>query len=286
MHLIAYQVSPPLQQEGLPFWIFWLLLFIIFLLVLFIFLRDKKLRLRLSFILAGPRRRSILLRLRLQLKKEKHKRHQLLRRIGARVWDEDICFSGSEDICAELWALNQKKTACQIQWDQAFNELEKFHGQLEESIRLHKEKSEKERTEKLPYDQTMKQKKEEEKNIKKILQDREMERLRDEIRREKGELRRKIEDFEDKIREIEHEGRDERRDLEKEIRLWEKKKEKLEEIIKETEEREGELFLALGKIAERRRVENNGFDYFYTSIKSVNQRIITLEHRIQTLSGS
>ncbi|MFW6132157.1 MAG: hypothetical protein ACOC5F_06145, partial [Candidatus Aminicenantaceae bacterium] len=46
--VFSSQPPPETLKEGLPFWIFWLLLCVILLLTAFIFLRDKDLRKRLN----------------------------------------------------------------------------------------------------------------------------------------------------------------------------------------------------------------------------------------------
>ena len=135
MELIAFQASPSLPKEGLPYWIFWLLLCFVVLLLFFIFLRDKALRMRLSSFLAGARRRSILIRLRFQVKKENQKKGVLLQKLGAKAWDEDICVNGSRHVCAELEALFERKSTFQAEWKKSFAEVERLHKKLEESAR-------------------------------------------------------------------------------------------------------------------------------------------------------
>lgn len=285
MELVAFQATPPIQREGLPFWIFWFLLCIILLLLFFIFLRDKQLRMRLSSFLAGAKRRSLLIQLKIKLKKERQKRDGLLKKLGEKAWDEDIIIEGSEHIRAELEALFDKKNAGQTEWKKAFAEVERLHKKLEDSVRAHAEKINGQKAQKLPFDELMKRKKGEEKALKKVPQDREIERQVDEVKREKEEIQKRIDEFEDKIKEIEAEGRSERREIEKEIRHWARKKEKVQERIKEIEAQEGELHISLGKVTVERRVENQGLTILYAQIDDINQRIATLQHRIETLSG-
>jgi chromosome segregation ATPase len=285
LELVAFQTTPPLQREGLPFWIFWFLLCIILLLLFFIFLRDKQLRVRLSSFLAGAKRRSLLLQLKFKLKKERQKKGDLLKKLGEKAWDDDIPIEGGDDIRAELEALFEKKNASQTEWKRAFAEVERRHKKLENSVRGHSEKVEEQKAQKLPFDDLMKRKKEEEKALKKVRQDGEIERQLDEVKREKEEIQKRIDEFEDKIKEIEAEGRSERREIEKEIRQWARKKEKVQERIKEIEAQEGELHISLGKITEATRVESQGLTILYSQIDDINHRIATLQHRIETLSG-
>lgn len=286
MELIAFQAQPSLQREGLPYWLFWFLLCIILLLVAFIFLRDKQLRVRLSSFLAGARRRSLLFRLKFQLKKESQKRGTLLRKLGEKAWDEDIPVQGSEFIRTELARLFEKRNAGQMEWKKAFAELEKLHQELQASIRLHGEKSKEKRTEKSPVDELMKRKKGEEKALKKTLGDRERERQVAEVRREKEEIKKKIDELEDALRDIDSEARTERRELERAIRHQERLKERIEHRLKDIEAQEETLFLSLGRLIEQSRVANQDLTGLYYEIDLVNNRISTLQHRIETLSGT
>jgi len=286
LELIAFQAQPSLQREGLPYWLFWFLLCIILLLVAFIFLRDKQLRVRLSSFLAGARRRSLLFRLKFQLKKESQKRGTLLRKLGEKAWDEDIPVQGSEFIRTELARLFEKRNAGQMEWKKAFAELEKLHQELQASIRLHGEKSKEKRTEKSPVDELMKRKKGEEKALKKTLGDRERERQVAEVRREKEEIKKKIDELEDALRDIDSEARTERRELERAIRHQERLKERIEHRLKDIEAQEETLFLSLGRLIEQSRVANQDLTGLYYEIDLVNNRISTLQHRIETLSGT
>jgi chromosome segregation ATPase len=286
LELIAFQATPSLQKEGLPYWIFWFLLCVILLLLFFIFLRNKQLRMRLSSFLAGARRRSLLLQLRIKIKKEGQKKADLLKKLGAKAWDEDIPVEGSEHIRAELEALFEKKNVRQAEWKRAFSELEKLHKKLADSVRAHEEKIKGQKDEKLPFDDLMKRKKDEEKALKKAIQGREMERQVVEVGRHREETQKRIDEFEAGIKEIEAEGRSERREIEKEIRYLARKKEKVQEKIKEIEAEEEELHLYLGRIIEEQRVETQVLVVLYAQIDDVNQRISTLQHRIETLTGA
>lgn len=285
MQLVAFQAQPSLSRDGLPYWLFWFLLCIIMLLIVFIFLRDKQLRIRLSSFLAGARRRSLLFRLKFQLKKESQKQRTLLGQLGEKTWDEDIPVSGGELIRAELTRLFEKRNASQMEWKKTFADLERLHQELQASIRVHGAKSEEQRTGKLPFDELMKRKKDEEKALTKTLSDRERERQVAEVRREKEEIRKKIDEFEDALRDIESEARIERRELERAIRHQEKLKERIEHRLKDIEAQEEILFLSLGRLIEQTRVANQGLSGLYSEIDLINQRISTLQRRIETLSG-
>jgi chromosome segregation ATPase len=286
LELIAFQAAPPIQREGLPYWIFWFMLFIIMLLFVFIFLRDKRLRMRISTFLAGARRRSILIKLKYQLKKEKQKQAALVKKLGEKAWGEDIHVQGSEVTRGHLKELFEKRDAGQVEWKNAFAELEKFHKRLEETIGLYQKKVEEQIVQRKPQDELMRRKKEEEKALKKVPEkDREIERQVEEARAEREETRERIEEIDDAIKETEAEGRSKRRDIEKEIHYWEKKKEKIQDKIKENEAQQQEHYYSLGRVFEEQRVNSPALAELYLEIDGVNQRITTLQHRIETLTG-
>jgi len=286
LELIAFQAAPPIQREGLPYWIFWFMLLIIALLFVFIFLRDKHLRMRISTFLAGARRRSILIKLKYQLKKEKQKQAALLKNLGEKAWGEDIRVPGSDAIRGNLKELFEKRDACQVEWKNAFAELEKLHKRLEETIGLYHKQVEEKAGQRKPHDELLKRKKEEEKALKKVPEkDREIERQLEESRSEQEETRERIEEIDDAIKEIEAEGRSKRHDIEKEIHYWEKKKAKIQEKIKEVEAQQQEHYHSLGRVLQELRVNSPALAELYVEIDGANIRITTLQHRIETLTG-
>lgn len=266
---------------------FYFLLCIILLLVVFIFLRDKQLRMRINSFLAGARRRSVLIRLKFQLNKEKQKRGSLLRQLGERAWEKDIPVEGGEFIRSELGRLLERKKSSQLEWKKAIDELDRLHRELADSIRLYQEKLQEKLAEKSPFEELIKRKKKEEKNLAKSLRHdpRSREKLVQEVRREKLAIRGKIEAYKEAVKEIEAEAHREQRPLEKSLRYWEKLKERLEHRIRNIEIQEKALFYSLGKNLEQARVRAIELESLYSEIDTVNHRISTLLHRIETLSG-
>ena len=286
MQLIAFQAAPPMQREGLPYWIFWFMLLIIMLLFVFIFLRDKNLRMRISTFLAGARRRSILIRLKYQLKKEKQKQAALLTKLGEKAWGEDLRVAGSDIIRGHLKELLEKRDACQAEWKNAFAELEKFHKRLEETIGQYQKRMDDQAALRKPHDDLMKRKKEEEKALRKVPEkDREIERQVEEVKAEQEETRERINEIDDRIKEIEAEGRSKRHDIEREIHYWEKKKEKIQDKIKELEAQQQEHYNSLGRVFAELRVNSPALAGLHQEIDVANNRVLTLQRRIETLSG-
>ncbi len=285
MQLIAFQAMPSLQKEGLPYWIFWGMLLAILLLLLFIFLRDRKLRLRLSSFFAGARRRSVLLQLRHKFRKERQKKENALKKLGEKAWDGDIPLEGAEATRTALEEMVTRRDATQMEWKNAFTEMERFHKRLEESNALFEQKIQELRAQKQPFDDLLKSKREEERALKKLAPGRDIDRQVDEVRREMTDTMGRVQEFERQIREIEAEKKDHQREMAREIHYWKKKKEKVQESIKEIEAEQEGLYLSLGRILEENRVESLELLGLYAEIDLVNGRIATLQHRIETLSG-
>lgn len=96
-------------QEGLPFWLFWLLIALVGLLIFFIFLRDKDLRRRIDFFFLGARNRSLQIHLRRQMKREKKRKERLWLDLGRNVYKHKFTIEGTEAILRSLYSLERKK---------------------------------------------------------------------------------------------------------------------------------------------------------------------------------
>ncbi|NOR14686.1 MAG: hypothetical protein GQ544_03175 [Candidatus Aminicenantes bacterium] len=103
------QQMPDTSPDGLPYWIFWLLVFAIFLLLTFIFLRDKDLRRRLDGFFKGIKNQLKKVRLQHILKKERHKQEAFLSELGQKAWDEDVTIPHANHAQDELARLEKQK---------------------------------------------------------------------------------------------------------------------------------------------------------------------------------
>lgn len=282
--LSAVQAQPPLQKEGLPYWIFWFLLCIILLLVIFIFLRDKDLRRRLSSFLSGARRRLQRLFLQSKLKKERKKKTDLVKELGRKAWGEDISVPGSEKIRGELKILGEKKHLYQMEWNKIFSEMEKANKMLEETMSGYDEKIDIQKAEKLPLEEKMKDVREKEKSLSKEMDEKAREKTRNELKREKESIQKKIDAVDRTMQEIEDDRKDKKRELEKEIREWLKRKERVQEKIRDIEKHQEDFFLSFGKILDAARPEHEELTAFYSQIDAANSAIENLKNQIDTLS--
>jgi len=109
--IFSSQNVPPGTREGLPYWIFWLLLCIILLLLAFIFLRDKDLRQRINNFFFRTKQKLIKLKLQHRLKKEINKKQTSLLNLGQKAWGEKITVPKGEKITEQLKELEQKINA-------------------------------------------------------------------------------------------------------------------------------------------------------------------------------
>jgi DNA repair exonuclease SbcCD ATPase subunit len=276
---------PSIAREGLPYWVFWLMLCFILLLVAFIFLRDKRLRMRLSAFLAGARRRSVLLQIKYKLKKERQIRAGALKKIGERAWGEDIRVPGSESVFAQLKNRLVERNAAQKEWQDTLAETEKEHARRDELAHLYRKKRDVEAALMKPFDDLLKRKREEEKALKRLKQDGELARQLDDIERDREETRKRIRRHRDAIKAIETEGAAQRREVEKEIRSLSSRKERIQDRIKAVEAEQQEHYLSLGRLLEENRSDSPALAPFYRELDEVNGRIEILHHRIETLTG-
>lgn len=120
-------------REGLPYWILWLLVSIILLLIFYIFLRDKDLRLRLSFFLAGTKRRMLRLRLQVKLKKERAKKIEIWKELGRTAWSEDVRAEGTAEIFEILKVLGEDLDAAQAEWHEAYTKIEALEKETDQT---------------------------------------------------------------------------------------------------------------------------------------------------------
>ena len=127
------QASQEMPKEGLPYWIFWLLLCVILLLLAFIFLRDKDLRRRLSSFLSGARRRMIRLRLQSKLNREKEKKAALWKELGKKAWSEDLTPGCTADECSKLAAFEEEMHLHQMAWHEIYSRIEALGREHEET---------------------------------------------------------------------------------------------------------------------------------------------------------
>ncbi len=93
----------------------------------------------------------------------------------------------------------------------------------------------------------------------------------------------KLDELDGKLRKIEEGGKKRIKEFHKEIKEWEKNKEKLLERIKHHEKRKEPLFERLGEKADESRENQEELSLFYAQIDRSNGRIQELEQQIKNL---
>jgi chromosome segregation ATPase len=328
-------------REGLPYWIFWLLLCVILLLITFIFLRDKDLRRRLNSFLSGGKRKFMQLRIQVKLKKEKQKKVEVIRDLGRKAWSEDIKVEKAENIYAELHELEKRRNEHQKEWEKVFSKIMALNKQLVDFKQQHLSQIQEQQAFKKPFDKKLadiiekenlqeKELHQIEKNIADIGKnldgtEKEIQRIeenskiqnngksskkeefkkkivhlsaqRDELQqkfpelkkekealgKEKEEVQRAIGEANNKIKGIEEIVREQTREFEREIREWEKKKEKVQDRIKEIEHLMEPFFENLGHIFDELRVNHPELVGLYTQIDRSNKTILDLITQLENL---
>jgi len=130
--LSSLQQPSQISREGLPFWIFWLLLCVILLLVTFIFLRDKDLRQRVNSFFFGARRRIARLRLQGKIKKENQNKIELLKKLGRKTWEAGISHQQTKKISTEISVLDKKEGLNKKEINKCSSEIKKIEKQHSE----------------------------------------------------------------------------------------------------------------------------------------------------------
>ena len=313
----SLQPLPDPAREGLPYWIFWLLLSIILLLLFFIFLRDKDLRRRLSVFLSGAKRKMLRLRLQAKLRKERDKKSGLWKELGRKAWSEDIRVEGAAEVCRRLKVLEEERNARQMEWHEIYSQIEALGKRREDVRKSQHEAVQTDEALKKPFEDRLAELKRREKELKKKRAEAEREgrdaaagqgtaakenaetaeskveklkgRLDDiaeeeaRLGAEKAAVQAELDARDRKIREIELKHKEEDQVREKGIQEWEKKKETVQQRIIELEKTSEPLYESLGKTLDESRIEHEELALCYFQIDGVNKTIQDLQTRIEKL---
>ena len=319
-NIFARQTPSPGSSEGLPYWIFWLLLCVILLLLVFIFLRDKDLRHRINLFLFGAKKKLIKLRLQARLKRECRKKDDLIRNLGKKVWEDKLKIPRGEKEGQELDKLEKNKQNLEREFNDANKKILGLEADQEKFIQKHKESVTEQESLKKPLQEksaeikdeervlevkvTEKQKeleglvrginssgieideKFEELNKKREKMDKAINKLVDkrlDLEKERKDYQEKIEESDKKLKMIEEGGKKRIREFHKEIKEWKRTKEKLCEKIENVEKKKEPFFVRLGKQADETRENQEELSVFYSQIDRSNERIGDLDRQIKNL---
>jgi len=125
------------SREGLPYWIFWLLLCIIILLLAFIFLRNKDMRRRLDSFFFGIKKNLIKIRLHSILKRENRKQDNFIQEIGQKCWEEGIEISTGEAVISKLASMEETLSAKRSEQKESEKNIQDLKKNLEKIQKKH-----------------------------------------------------------------------------------------------------------------------------------------------------
>lgn len=298
-----------IPNEGLPYWTFWLLICVIFLLVAFIFLRDKDLRRRLSYLLSGGKRKVLRLRLQMRLKKEKQRRAGFVKELGSAAWGLDPRPAAGERLYGELRALEEKRASLRAEWQGAVDRLETLRTKAEEAKAAARAETAVEEERKKPHELRWRELKEKDRALEKEIKaagkvaakngaapaaaaaaDAEMaarpDLLRDgraAIAEELASVQKELETIDGRIGDIREKARVLTRTLEAEVREWERDRDGTQEKIREAERLMEPLFDGLGAIINEARPDHLSLVAFYAKIDRIDKSVRDLTERIAAL---
>jgi len=319
-NIFAKQTPPPGSSEGLPYWTFWLLLFVILLLVVFIFLRDKDLRRRINLFLFGAKKKLIKLRLQARLKREYRKKDEFVRSLGEKSWEENLKIPMGEKIHQDLDKLEQNKQDLERESKDVLSKIKGLATDQEKFIQKHKDSVTEHESARKPCQEKLAEIKDEERllEVKVTEKQKELEgvvrginssrnedddRLEELIKqkeemdetikklvgkrmnleKERKDHQEKIDELNKKLKAIEEGGKKRIREFHKEIKEWKRNKEKLLEKIEHVEKKKDPLFVRLGKQTDETRENHQELYVFYSQIDRANERIGELEQQIKNL---
>jgi len=319
-NIFAKQTPPPGSSEGLPYWTFWLLLFVILLLVVFIFLRDKGLRRRINLFLFGAKKKLIKLRLQTRLRRECRKKDEFIRSLGKKIWEEKIKIPMGEKIHQELEKLEQNKQDLERESKDVLSKIKGLEADQEKFIQKHKDSVTEHESARKPYKEKSADIKDEERVLEVTVMEKQKElegvvrginasrnkaddrleeliKLREEmdetikklvgkrldLEKERKDHQEKIDELDKKLKAIEEGDKKRTREFHKEIKEWKRNKEKLLEKMEHVEKKKDPLFVLLGKQTDETRENHQELSVFYSQIDRSNERIGELEQQIKNL---
>ena len=335
------QNLPEGSNEGLPYWIFWLLLCVIVLLLAFIFLRDKDLRHRLDTFFAGIKKRLIKIRLHSILKKENIKQEGFINELGRKTWEIDIKIPFGETIWEKINKLEKTKIDLEIEKTEIEAKITSLKKNLNEFLKNYKNQNQGLESEKNPINLQLKEINQKEKEIEGqvILEQTKLEEntkqqnmLKKEIidladnndldektknktqqdvkkkidpieqkivkinqfinglvakktklERDSQDQKNRIDDLNQNIRDLAEDKKYQSRKYQREIKEWEKNKEKIHDKIKDIKKQNRPLFTNLGRLVNEKRVEHKELALFYSKIDRTVKRKKEIEGQIQKL---
>jgi chromosome segregation ATPase len=285
--------APDPTREGLPFWIFWLLLCIILLLLFFIFLRDKDLRRRMSAFLSAARRRVLRKRLAARVRRETHKKAGVWRELGRKAWSEDVRIEGTEETFRSLAAIDKEINGRETEWQGTVDRIQALESAHEEAQKLRNAALGAEEGALLPLGERLRTLLGRGKEMRNRSlgpeegpaasgppTEEEAERVVTEIASAKAEIGR----LKEKVHDLRRANDEADRVEEREIREWIRKRDDIQDRITQAKKASIPLTESLGRAADEARVDHAELTPFYAQIDGIKKAIRDFQARIEKLS--
>ena len=151
MGLFSQQTANAPPTDGLPYWIFWLLISFILLLLAFIFLRDKKLRRKMDECFFLSRKRLIKLRHQRRMAREIRKKERLIMEIGQKAWEKRIEIKNGQKVFRDLQYLEEKSEKLQQESADIKSKIAFLNASMDENTKKFDARLREQEEEKSPY---------------------------------------------------------------------------------------------------------------------------------------
>ncbi|MGD9347042.1 MAG: hypothetical protein PVH84_14325, partial [Candidatus Aminicenantes bacterium] len=133
--IFSRQTASTPATDGLPYWIFWLLVSFILLLLAFIFLRDKELRRKMDEFFFRTRKRLIKLRHQRRMAREIRKKERLIIEIGRKAWERRVEVKNGTKVFRDLQYLEDKSEKLQQENTDIRNKIAFLNASLDENTK-------------------------------------------------------------------------------------------------------------------------------------------------------
>jgi DNA repair exonuclease SbcCD ATPase subunit len=131
--LFSQQAANTAATDGLPYWLFWLLISFILLLLAFIFLRDKELRRKMDEFFFRTRKRLIKYRHQRRMIRENNRKERLVMELGQKAWDRRIEIKNGQKVFSELQYLEEKSEQLQKETVEIKTKISFLNSSLDEN---------------------------------------------------------------------------------------------------------------------------------------------------------
>ncbi|MGD8539224.1 MAG: hypothetical protein PVI66_10965 [Candidatus Aminicenantes bacterium] len=260
--VISQQAANAGATEGLPYWMFWLLISFILLLLAFIFLRDKELRRKMDDYFFRTRKKIIRYRHQRRMTKESRKKERLIMELGQKAWDRRIEVKNGKGVFSELHYLEEKCENLEKEAADIRTKISFLNSSLDENIKKVDERLNEKEDEKSPHVEKLLEFKNQEKAIEAKVTEKQKE--LEAVTKDSNLTKKKLQEIEESGLVGDNEKVAEVKDIQDKLDRMDKLKEDLDKKIKTLVEKKTEF--------EEKRKEHK------RSIEDIEKEISKIEH--------